>query len=100
MAKKSEKSNKKKSKEKEETKKVIKSEMKKSISIQLDINLVQQLDKRARKNFMTLRELIDDILRRSMTTYNKGKRPRYAEPDVGKLVRIFSRKKRGRKAKK
>ena len=99
MTKKSKKNNKKKSKEKE-TKKTVKSEMKKDISIQLDLALVQQLDKRARKNFMTLRELMEDILRRSMISYNKGKRPSYAEPDVGKLVRIFSRKKRGRKPKK
>jgi hypothetical protein len=42
---------------------------------------------------------MEDILRRSMISYNKGKPKSYSEPDVEKLVKIFSRKKRGRKPK-
>lgn len=75
----------------------IKSEMKKSITINLDIDLVRQLDKRARKNFMTLREQIEDIIRRSMITYNKGKSKGYSGPEVEKMIKIFSRKKKRKK---
>ena len=89
-----------KKKSKKEKPKKVKSIMKKSISVELDIELVNQLDKRARKNFMTLREIIVDILRRSMTTYNKGSRKSYGDQEVSKMVGIFSRKKRGRKPKK
>ena len=97
MAKKSSKT---KEKTKKETEKKAKSVMKKTISIEMDIDLVNQLDKRARKNFMSLRELMNDILRRSMTTYNKGSRSSYSGPPVERFVGIFSRKKRGRKPKK
>jgi hypothetical protein len=79
--------------------KKLQSERKRSITIQLDMDAIHELDKRARKNFMTLREQIVDIIRRSMVAYGKDKRRGYAEPDVGKFVKIFSRKKRGRKPK-
>jgi len=72
--------------------------MKRQISIHLDKELIKVLEKRAKKNFMTLRELINDILIRSMANYNKQKK--YSEPEVEKFVKIFSRKKRGRKPKK
>ena len=75
----------------------MKSLQKKTVSINLDIDLITQLDKRARKNFMSLRELIIDILRRSMLTYGKGKQVSYNEPNVEKFVKVFSRKKRGKK---
>lgn len=73
--------------------------MKKQISIYLDEDLIKALDKRAKKNFMTLREQINDILIRSMANYGKTGR-KYAEPEVEKMVKIFSRKKPGRKPKK
>jgi len=72
--------------------------MKKQISIHLDKELIKALEKRAKKNYMTLRELINDILIRSMANYGKTGRS-YGEPKVEKMVRIFSRKKRGRKPK-
>lgn len=78
-------------------KETVKSELKKTISITLDIDLVKELDKRARKNYMSLREMMEDILRRSMVSYNKGSRSSAAEPKVEKFVQIFSRKRRGRK---
>lgn len=90
---------KKESKDKSENGGKPKSIMKKNLSIELDIDLINQLDKRARKNFMSLREVIVDILRRSMISYSKDSRGGYAEPEVEKFVGIFSRKKRGRKPK-
>jgi hypothetical protein len=74
------------------------SERKRTIPVELDINLLSDIDKRARKNYLTLKEQIEDIIRRSMISYGKGK-PKPHEPEVEKIVKMFSRKKRGRKAK-
>ena len=79
--------------------KKLKSETKKAMSIQLDIALLQQIDKRAKKNYLTLREQIEDILRRSMLSYGKVKSPSYKDPNVSKFMKIFSREKPGRKPK-
>jgi len=78
----------------------LKTDMKKAISIQLDISLLQQLDKRAKKNYLSLREQIEDILRRSMISYLKNKKQGYSDVEVEKMIKIFSRKKSGRKTKK
>ena len=73
--------------------------MKKQISIHLDEGLIESLEKRAKKNYMTLRELINDILIRSMANYGRTGKS-YGGPPVEKFVKIFSRKRSGRKPKK
>lgn len=78
----------------------LKSEVKKNITIYLDKDLMEDLDKRAEKNFLSLREQIEDIVRRSMLTYNKGSSKEETQPEVEGMVKIFSRKKSGIKPKK
>ena len=71
-------------------------------SITIDIGEEEKkiLTKRAKKNLLTLRELIEDILRRSaISTKAKSKFPSSLKID-DKLVGIFSRERRGRKKKK
>ena len=56
------------------------------------------LKKRAKKNLFSLREQIEDIVRRSCVNSSKGTyRPIKVDDN---LVAIFSREKRGRKKKK
>ena len=71
---------------------------KKALSIHLDEKLIKDLEKRAKKNYMTLREQINDIIIRSMANYGKSTKPS-SEPEVEKIVKMFSRKKRGPKKK-
>jgi len=68
------------------------------ITISLDDNEVKILKKRAKKNLMTLREQVEDIVRRSCV---RSKSTNYSsvKPD-DKLVAIFSRSRKGRKKKK
>tara|TARA_Y100000310_G_scaffold343691_1_gene452508 strand:+ start:335 stop:556 length:222 start_codon:yes stop_codon:yes gene_type:complete len=73
--------------------------MKKSISIDLDEKLLKQLEKRAKINHLSVREQIKDIIVRSMSGWGKTGRS-YGDPRVSKLVKIFSRKRRGPKLKK
>jgi len=69
------------------------------ISVEIDDELLPALEKRAKKSFFTVPEMIEDIVRRSMICYKGGKsRSRLKVDD--KLVEIFSREKRGRKPKK
>jgi metal-responsive CopG/Arc/MetJ family transcriptional regulator len=70
----------------------------KQISIKLDDGLYKILEKRAKKNYLEMDELIEDIVRRSMLSYKKGS----SESDKidDSLVSIFSKSKKGRKPKK
>ena len=68
------------------------------ITISLDKEELKILEKRAKKNLMTVKELVEDIIRRSCVAYSKNKIKRVKIDD--KLVSIFSREKRGRKRKK
>jgi len=68
------------------------------ITIQLDDEEEKILRKRAKKNLFSLREQIEDIIRRSCVTYKGGTSKRIKVDD--KLVAIFSRERRGRKKKK
>ena len=69
-----------------------------SVSIQLSEKEVKILKKRAKKNLFSLREQVEDIIRRScISSKNKGKR---AFKTDDKLVEVFSRDRRGRKKKK
>jgi len=65
------------------------------ITIDFDENLINRLEKRAKKNFFSVKEQIGDIIRRSMINYS-GKSVKSIKVD-DRLVGIFSRQKSGRK---
>lgn len=68
-----------------------------SITINLDDKEKKILMKRAKKNLFSLREQVEDIVRRScISSKNRGKRAFKTED---KLVEVFSRDRRGRKKK-
>ena len=62
-----------------------------NISVSLDDGVLRLLEKRAKKNMMTLPEQIEDILRRSVIN-SKGTTAKEKLDDM--LVGLFSRKKR------
>ena len=66
--------------------------------ISLDNEEIKILKKRAKKNLLSLREQIEDIVRRSCI--NSGKRKYRVIKTDDKLVGIFSRERKGRKKKK
>ncbi len=68
---------------------------KKMVTLFLSEELVDHLEKRAKKNMMSLPEQIEDILRRS--TINQWKTSIYDEKIDDKLVSIFSRQRTGPK---
>jgi len=70
----------------------------KSITIRLGDELYEEIKKRAKKNYLSVPELIEDIVRRSMISYKGGIRRPIKIDD--KLVAIFSRERRGRKKRK
>lgn len=65
------------------------------VTIQLDDKEVKILTKRAKKNLLSLREMVEDIVRRScISCLNEPA----GEPNIDdRLVGIFSRQKRGKK---
>ena len=65
--------------------------------IRLDDEEEKILRRRAKKNLLSLREQVEDILRRSCVRSSGGKYRPFKCDD--KLVAIFSRDKRGRKKK-
>ena len=68
------------------------------LTISLDDEEVKILKRRAKKNLLTLREQVEDIIRRSCVSSSKGTyRPLKIDD---KLVGVFSRERRGRKKKK
>jgi hypothetical protein len=70
-----------------------------SVTISLDEEVKKIISKRAKKNLLTLREQIEDILRKSaVRTKNKVGYRKIKVDD--RLVAVFSRDKRGRKRKK
>jgi len=69
------------------------------LTIHLDDKEIKILEKRAKKNLFSLREQIEDIIRRSCVTYKGGKKYHTVKVD-DRLVAVFSREKRGRKKKK
>ena len=66
-----------------------------TITISIDEKAKKILEKRAKKNLMTLREQAEDIIRRSAANYKLGTQTNIKVDD--KLVEIFSRHKKGRK---
>lgn len=69
-----------------------------SITISIDEEVKKIISKRAKKNMFTLREQIEDILRKSAVRTKAGTSKATKVDD--KLVAAFSRDKRGRKKKK
>ncbi len=70
-----------------------------SITITINEGEKKILNKRAKKNLFTLKEQVEDIIRRScVTSANKSSVPKVKVDD--KLVGIFSRQRSGRKKKK
>ena len=68
------------------------------LTISLDEDEVKILKRRAKKNLLTLREQVEDIIRRSCVSSSKGTYRPIKVDD--KLVGIFSRQRSGRKPKK
>ena len=68
-----------------------------SIPVKFEKELTKEIEKRAKKNYLSMPELIEDIVRRSMISYAGGIRRTLKIDD--KLVAMFSREKRGRKKK-
>ena len=69
-----------------------------SITIQIDKNVAKILEKKAKKNLLTLKEQIEDIVRKSAIRSKANKKRGVPKID-DKLVGIFSRDKKGRKKK-
>lgn len=63
-----------------------------TITISIDEKVKKILEKRAKKNLMTLREQAEDIIRRSAANYKLGTQTNVKADD--KLVEIFSRHKK------
>ena len=64
------------------------------ITIDIDEEVHKIISKRAKKNLMTIREQVEDILRKSaVTTKNKASNAIDRVDDT--LVSVFSREKRG-----
>ena len=64
------------------------------ITIDLDEDVKKIIGKRAKKNLMTLREQIEDILRKSAVRTKSGTTTSFKVDD--RLVGMFSRQKKGR----
>jgi hypothetical protein len=71
----------------------------KKITISLDDDELKILKKRAKKNLLSLKEQIEDIVRRSCIRSKQSKGYKSIKID-DKLVGIFSRDRRGRRKKK
>jgi hypothetical protein len=67
-----------------------------NLTINLDEGELKVLEKRAKSNFLSVKEQVEDIVRRSCLSYKKKRGYKSVKVD-DKLVGIFSREKRGRK---
>jgi len=70
----------------------------KQVTIYLDERLLKRIEKRAKKNYLSVREQLKDIIVRSMANWGKTGKS-YSGPPVSKMVKIFSRKRPGPKKK-
>ncbi len=68
-----------------------------TLHVQIDSDVKKALESRAKKNYLELDELVSDILRRSVLSGKKNKNEKITEDT---LINIFSRSRKGRKAKK
>ena len=69
-----------------------------AITISIDEKVKKILEKRAKKNLLSLQEQAEDILRRSAVNYQSGTSTTAVGDD--KLVEIFSRHRKGKSKKK
>ena len=69
------------------------------LTISLDKDEVKVLTKRAKKNLLSLKEQVENIIRRSCVSAMKKTSSRKVKVD-DRLVAVFSRQKSGRKKKK
>ncbi len=69
------------------------------LTIHIDEDVMKILKKRAKRNLLTVREQIEDILRKSAVRTKLGKSYKKLKID-DRLVHVFSREIRGRKKKK
>jgi len=68
------------------------------LTISLDDEEIKILNKRAKSNFLTLKEQVEDIVRRSCIS---SKKTSYTTTKLDdNLVAVFSRERKGRKPKK
>ena len=72
---------------------------KKALTILIDKDIYLALEKRAKRNLLSLREQISDILRRSVLSAKKRRGYSAVKTD-DKFIEYFSRHKSGRKRKK
>ena len=68
------------------------------ITIDIDEDVKKVIGKRAKKNLLTLREQIEDILRKSAVRTKSGTTTSFKVDD--RLVGMFSRQRKGRPRKK
>lgn len=68
------------------------------LTIHIDEDVKKIISKRAKANLLTLREQIEDILRKSAVRTKKSGKYAYIKID-DRLVSVFSRERRGRKKK-
>ena len=68
------------------------------LTVELSDEEVKILEKRAEKNYLSLKEQVEDIIRRSCISSKKKQGLQQIKVD-DKLISIFSREKRGRKKK-
>lgn len=72
-------------------------ERKVTLTIQLEEGAIKELEKRAKKKYLTVRELATDIIRRSILSY-KYRNSRGKKDNVNdKFLAYFSRRNVGRK---
>jgi len=69
------------------------------LTIDIDDDIKEVLNKRAKSNFFSMKEQAEDIIRRSMVSYSKHTTTRPIKSD-DPLIDVFSRQKSGRKRKK
>jgi len=75
-----------------------KKKYKNQICLFLGSDVINTLEKRAKKNMFTLSEQVEDIIRRSCISSKTSGTSAFKTDD--KLIEIFSRQKKGRKKKK
>lgn len=68
-----------------------------SITIDIDEDVQKVISKRAKKNMLTIREQVEDIVRQSAVRTKSGSTTTDKLDDT--LVGVFSRNKKGRRAK-
>ena len=66
-----------------------------TLTISIDEKIKKILEKRAKRNLMSLREQAEDIIRRSASNYKLGIQANVKTDD--RLVEVFSRNRKGKK---